>query len=578
MSDRPPPEDVAATFCATLADEWSRCGVTDVVVSPGSRSTPLALAVADHPRLRVHVHHDERSAGFMALGLGLAGERPAVVVTTSGTAAVELHAAVVEANQARVPLIAATADRPPELRGVGAPQTVDQVHLFGRAVRWFAEPGVAGQETAHAWRSLAARSVAEARGDGEAGVPGPVHLNLSFREPLLGRAGELPAPRTDDDAWHTSGGVRTTVTRLGLERLSGLLDAPRGVIIAGRGAGDAEAVLALAHSTGWPVLADARSGCRSDEAAVVTMFDGILRHRPFADAQRPDVALRVGDPLASKVLGRWLAESGARQVLIHAEGAWVDPDHTATHVLRADPTSMFTALARTIGAPDPGWLAAWRAADDLGRAAIESVLATHPEPTEPGIARATLAAIPESATLIVASSMPVRDLEWYAAPRAGVRVFANRGANGIDGVVSTAVGIALAEPRRPTVALLGDVAMLHDTNGLLGLRERTVDLTMVVVDNDGGGIFSFLPQADVLPSGTFEQLFGTPHGVDLPTLWAAHRMMTIDPAGAAEVGPAIKASLDAGGPRVVRVRTERTANVAVHDEIHAEIARRLADS
>ena len=201
MNEPPASQDVAATFCATLADEWARAGVTDVVMSPGSRSTPLVIACADERRLRVHVQHDERSAGFVGLGLGLATGRPAVVATTSGTAAVELHPAVVEASQARVPLIVVTADRPPELRGVGAPQTIDQTHLFGRTVRWFVEPGVAEHVNAHTWRSLAARSVAEAAGDGEAGVPGPVHLNLAFRDPLLGEPGPLPRSVLRRGAW-----------------------------------------------------------------------------------------------------------------------------------------------------------------------------------------------------------------------------------------------------------------------------------------------------------------------------------------------------------------------------------------
>jgi len=578
VKDLPAPEDVAATFCATLAEEWTRAGVTDVVVAPGSRSTPLALAVAEEPRLRAHVHHDERSAGFMALGLGLAAGRPAVVVTTSGTAAVELHPSVVEAHQARVPLIVATADRPPELRGVGAPQTIDQVHVFGRSVRWFAEPGVAEAAVARTWRSLAARSVAEALGEGQSGIPGPVHLNLSFREPLIGRAGSLPPVRAGEEPWHTGGGARTTVTRLGLERLRGLLDASRGLIVAGRGAADLESVFGLARATGWPVLADARSGCRVPDPAVIGAFDAMLRHRSFADGQRPDVVLRLGEPPASKVLGHWLADGDARQVLVHADGAWVDPDHALDHVLRADPTSVCTALARTIGTPDAAWLDVWRTADDIAQVAIEAILSAHAEPTEPGIARAALAAVPDDATVIVASSMPVRDLEWYASPRSNVRVLANRGANGIDGVVSTAAGVALAEPRRPTVALLGDVAFLHDTNGLLNLHGRSVDLTIVVVDNDGGGIFSFLPQNAELERERFEQLFGTPHGVDLTTLAAAHGIMTIEPAGAAEVGPAIAASVGTGGVRVVRIRTDRRSNVVIHDEIHAEVACRLPES
>src|SRR4051812_36173814 len=218
---------VAATFCATLVDEWVRAGITDAVVSPGSRSTPLALAVAGDRRLSVHVHHDERSAGFIALGLALASGRPTVVVTTSGTAAVELHPAVVEASQACVPLVIATADRPAELRQVGAPQTVDQTHLFGTAVRWFTDPGVADVEQSEWWRSLGARSVAEAT-TGPAG-PGPVHLNLPFREPLVGEPGSLPEGRADGGPWHTTVGRRLAVDRQGTDRLAALPAVERGV-------------------------------------------------------------------------------------------------------------------------------------------------------------------------------------------------------------------------------------------------------------------------------------------------------------------------------------------------------------
>ncbi|MCU1454333.1 MAG: 2-succinyl-5-enolpyruvyl-6-hydroxy-3-cyclohexene-carboxylate synthase, partial [Acidimicrobiales bacterium] len=413
-----PLPNVAATFCATLADEWVRAGVTDVVVAPGSRSTPLALAVAAEPGLTVHVHHDERSAGFMALGVGLASGRPAVVVTTSGTAAVELHPAVVEAHQAGVPLILATADRPPELRDVGAPQTVDQTRLFGNAVRWFAEPGVPDVAQSATWRSLAARAVAEATA-GPAG-PGPVHLNLAFRDPLVGPAGALPPGRVDGSAWHTVGGSRVALDRRGAARLSDLLDVDRGVIVAGAGAGDPDAVLDLARATGWPVLADPRSGCRLVDERVVGAADALLRHERFAAAHRPDAVLRLGRLPASKVLGAWLAACEGPQVVVTGDGAWIDPDRTAAHVLHADPTAACTALARTIARPgDRGWAASWAAAEARAQAAFDEVLARHAEPTEPGVARTLLAALPEGTTVVVSSSMPVRDLEWYGAPRGG---------------------------------------------------------------------------------------------------------------------------------------------------------------
>lgn len=580
MTDAARPEDIQATFCATLVDEWVRGGVTDAVVCPGSRSTPMAIALAADDRVAVHVHHDERAGGFLALGLGLASGRPALVLTTSGTAAVELHPAVVEAHQASVPLIVLAADRPPELHHVGAPQTIDQIHLFGGATRWFADPGVPDEAGRSSWRALAARSVAEAT-TGAAG-PGPVHLNLAFREPLAGVAGDLPVGRSDGAPWHTTVGRRAAVDRFGTARLTELLDADRGVIIAGDGAGDPEIVLALAAATGWPVLADPRSGCRLPVSGVVAAFDAVLRHGPTAASLRPDVVLRLGAPPASKVLAQWVAGSGAVEVAVDAHGRWFDAAHTAAHVLHADPGAACQALLRLVGGRadvNAAWVGAWASAEDAAQGAIDAVLAAHEEPTEPGIARTVASALPAGATLVVSSSMPVRDLEWYAAPRSDLRVLSNRGANGIDGVVSTAVGAALAAKAEgsgaPTAVLIGDVAFLHDTNALLGLAARDVDLTIVVVDNDGGGIFSFLPQAEALERARFEQLFGTPHGADLTLLAAAHNLMTIEPITAEDIRPAITASVDARGSRLVRIRTNRPENVKVHDEVHAAVAQAL---
>lgn len=575
----PVPTDTAtlnATFCATLVDEWVRCGVTDAVVAPGSRSTPMALALSGRPDVRLHVHHDERAAAFIAVGLGLATGRPAIVVTTSGTAAVELHPAVVEAHQAGVSLVAVTADRPPELFDVGAAQTVDQTHLFGSAVRWFAEPGPPVVEAAWTWRSLAARAVAEAVG-GSAG-PGPVHLNLGFRDPLVGEPAALPAARDDGAAWHTVGGRRIAVDRTGTERLTTLLDADRGVIIAGVGCGDPRAVVALADAAGWPLLADPRSGCRIEHPAVVVHSDAILRHRPSAQALVPEVVLRLGGPPASKVMGTWLATSRARQVAVDAHGRWFDADRTASYVLHADPTAAVTALARLVGRPrTDGWGGRWERAEAAASGAVDAVLREHGEPTEPGVARSLAGSLGDGATLVVSSSMPVRDLEWYGGIHPGVRVLANRGANGIDGVVSTAVGVALANRDTGTTAVLvGDVAFLDDSNALLGIKARGIDLTIVVVDNDGGGIFSFLPQAGALDTDRFELLYGTPHGVDIAALAAAHGVVTVQPAGAGDVGEAVAASVSAGGVGLVHIRTDRTANVAVHDEIHAAVAAALS--
>ena len=553
----------AATFCATLVDEWARAGVTDAVVCPGSRSTPLAVALASDPRVVVHVHHDERSGAFMALGIGLASGRPAVVLTSSGTAAVELHPAIVEAHQSAVPLIAATADRPPELQGVAAPQTIDQQHLYGGSVRWFVDAGVPSEETRGAWRSLGARSVAEALGAGGRG-PGPVQVNLPFRDPLVGEPGELPTGRASGRAWHTVVDDRSDLDDAAVDTLTETLAAVRGVIIAGRGTGGA-GVHALAEKLAWPVLADPRSGARVPARTTVAAFDSVLRHPRFAADHRPEVVLRVGEQPASKVLAQWLAASGAREVVVHRRGAWIDPDRTADVVVAADPSPFIAALAKRLagtGASATPWLARWAHAEEVAQRAIAAALGASTGPTEPGVARDVMAVLPEGSSLVLSSSMPVRDVEWFAAPRVGVDVFSNRGANGIDGVVSTAIGVALAS-RRPTALLVGDVALLHDTNGMLMASSRDVDLTIVVVDNDGGGIFSFLPQATSLAPDTFERLFGTPHGVDLTALAAVHGIPEVTSLG------------EGNGVRMMRVRTNRAANVAVHDRINRAVVAAL---
>jgi 2-succinyl-5-enolpyruvyl-6-hydroxy-3-cyclohexene-1-carboxylate synthase len=565
--------DAQATFCATLVDEWVRAGITDAVVAPGSRSTPMALALARRSELTVHVHHDERSAGFVGLGLGLASGRPAIVLTTSGTATTELHNAVVEAHQAHVPMVVCTADRPPELQHVGAPQTIDQSHLYGRAVRWHCDAGVPDGTRASTWRSLAARAALEATG----WPPGPVHLNLPFRDPLTADADALPTGAPDGQPWHRAAGTTTGLSDRELLALIGKMAGRRGLIVAGGGAGDPSTVHALARVLGWPVLADPRSGCRLPRPTTVAHADALLRSIRFAGSHRPQVVLRLGAPPASKVVGEWLAAPGALHVMVAPPGAWWDPDHTAAIVCSADPTALCRQLTSALEAHGAAadWMGAWRAADDAASRAIARVLAAHREPTEPGTARDVVAALPDGASLVVSSSMPVRDVEWYAEPRAGLRTFANRGANGIDGVVSTAVGVALASGKAPTAALVGDIAFLHDANGLLGATGRDIDLTVVVVDNDGGGIFSFLPQAHQIPTATFERLFGTPHGVKAEELAAAHGIASLTIDDPAALVPAIRSTTGSGGVWVVVVRTDRRANVGIHDELNGAVGSAL---
>jgi 2-succinyl-5-enolpyruvyl-6-hydroxy-3-cyclohexene-1-carboxylate synthase len=569
------PADVQATFAATLVDEWLRSGVRHAVVCPGSRSTPLALALSERPEIALQVHHDERSGAFLALGLGLATGRPAVVLTTSGTAAAELHAAVVEADLAGVPLLACTADRPPELRDVGAPQAIDQVHLYGRAVRWFGDPGVPDVASAARWRAFAGRAYGATLG----ARPGPVHLNLPFREPLVGAAGPLPPGRGDGRPWVATrvAAAPTLATRAdvsvepsGLESLAGLAGR-RGVIVAGAAPVDGAAVHRLAEALGWPVLAEPRSAAWIPAATGIVHVDAILRSSRAADGLRPEAILRVGAPGASRVVSEWLAASGADEVVVGAAG-WSDPAATAATVVDGPPAAVLAALGSAAPdlAPD-AWLQRWRAASQAAATALASALAPESTPNEPGVARDVVAALPDGARLVVASSMPIRDVERYATPRHGVAVLANRGANGIDGTVSTAVGLAIGSDA-PTALLIGDLAFLHDSNGLLGVADRDIDLVCVVVDNDGGGIFSFLPQARAVPAERFEALFGTPHGLDIVALAAAYGVDARALAPDEEVGAAVREAAAKGGVHVVVARTDRAANIGVHARIDGAVA------
>lgn len=561
----------ALSFCATLVDEWARAGVTDAVVCPGSRSTPMALALARDDRIALHVHHDERAAGFMALGIALASGRPAVVLTTSGTAAVELHPAVVEAHQARVPLIVCTADRPPELQGVGAPQTIDQVHLFGSAVRASFDPGPPGDATRDMWRSMAAHAFIASTGI----PPGPVQVNLQLRDPLVGGAVDVPQGRRDGAPWHSRLSGTMSPDAAMLDALFDVCDGRRGVIIAGAGAGDVASVVAFAHLVGWPVLADPRSACRISDPAVVTHFDPLLR-TGLADELVPDVVMQLGDHPASKVLSNWTARSGATHVSVQPHGSITDPQRITALNLVVDPAHLCRGAAERGGwaRSDDRWLACWSEAQRVAAVVISEVLGSYDELTEPGAARVLSEAMAPGSSLVVSSSMPVRDLEWYTAACEGVRVFSNRGANGIDGVVSTALGVALTGS--PTAVLVGDVAFLHDSNALVGATHRGVDLTMVVVDNDGGGIFSFLPQAELVDRATFEKLFGTPHGVDLTALAAVHGVTATRVRTVGGLAGALADSVGAGGVHLVVVESDRELNLAVHRELNSAVASALS--
>ena len=557
-----------ATFCATLVDEWLHCGVRHAVVSPGSRSTPIALEIANRQEIEMHIFHDERSAAFAALGIAKASGVPAILVCSSGTAAVEFHPAVVEAHHSETPILICTADRPAELQGVGAPQTIDQQNLYGVAIRKFVNAEVADDSESHTWRHIARDLFATSLGD----VQGPVHLNLRFREPLMGFATNLP-PRDANDAVITKK-VALPSSR-SLRKLNKALESENGLIIAGPENYRVESILRLAETLGWPIIADPRSGTRVPNKLVVAGADAILRDEDFSKRLRPDVVLRFGTLPASKVVNSWLSGSGANQVVITTTPSLTDPDRQCSLHIVSDIDELCAGLVsvhskESIRNRSLSWLDKWIAAEDSAQKAINAALADEPGLTEPGVARAIYALVPEASHLVVSSSMPIRDVEWFGAPRNGLRVHANRGANGIDGVVSTAVGVALAT-RQPTTLLIGDIALLHDVNGLINLASRKIDLRIVVIDNNGGGIFSFLPQAQALDEAKFEKIFGTPHDANIKMLAQAHQINTHELTNISDLAEV----LSQRGPWLARVVTDRQENVKVHERINQMVASNL---
>lgn len=572
----------ASDFGRVLVDELARCGVTEACLAPGSRSAPLALALAGDQRVRLHVRIDERSAGFLALGLAKGSGRPVVLLCTSGTAAANFHPAVLEASESGVPILVLTADRPPELRGTGANQTVDQVKLYGPAVRWFCEVGAPDGrmgEVAY-WRSLACRAWAEAAGAlGRA--PGPVHLNLALREPLVASPEDAAHPepldgRVDGTPWTRTSAAPPAPSAMDvLEVAAAVASAERGVVVVGDRDGDGTPLLQLAEHAGWPVLAEPTSGARGGDQSIST-YHSLLADPAFTAAHRPDFALVVGRVALSRPLLALLA-TGVPQVRVDASGAWHDPARSAHRIVVADPGLLADAVAAQSGRRATStWLDSWQEAERTTRRALDQVLDAEDGLTEPRIARDVAALAPDGALLVAGSSMPIRDLNVAMAPRAGLRVIGNRGASGIDGFVSTAVGAALAYDG-PALALTGDLSLLHDQNGLLvGPGEPRPDLVVVVLNNDGGGIFSFLPQAG-LPDH-FERLFGTPHGVDLADVARAAKCGYQRLERPDDLAGALESARGEGGIAILEARTDRAANAALHDRIQHAVSAAIARS
>ncbi len=511
------PANASTAVATALVDELVRCGVRDLVLAPGSRSAALAFAAHAQDGLRLHTRIDERSAGFLALGIARTARRPVVVVTTSGTAVANLHPAVLEASHAGVPLVLLTADRPARLRGTNANQTTDQARIFGTAVRDQADlpaghPGsgeVEGRQVA-SWRAVAARAAATARGRLGA-RPGPVHLNVQFEDPLTPGTGDgwgiALDGRLEHEPWMLPGPVLSAEP----EELDPL---PRTVVVAGDDAGPPARV--LAEAAGWPLLAEPTSGSRTGDAVVRT-YRLLLADEDLAG--RVQRVVVFGHPTLSRPVNRLLARDDVEVVAVTGPSGWSDPGLHVSRVVHA---------VSTLPAPPDVWTEEWRTRDAELSRRLDGLLAAQATLTPHQVAGAVSAALPPGGLLFVGASNPVRDLDLMVAPYAvGDRrmVVGNRGLAGIDGTVSSAVGAALGRPHSTRcLALLGDVTFLHDSNGLvLGPEEERPGLTLVVVNDDGGSIFASLEQGAERHAASYDRLFGTPHRVDLASLCAATR-------------------------------------------------------
>lgn len=585
---RPPfvamlPSQTAYLYIGAFVDELARAGVAHVCIAPGSRSTPLALTFAEQKNIKLWMHYDERSAAFFALGLAKATRQPVALVCTSGTAAANFFPAIIEAHYARVPLLALTADRPPELRDAGAPQTIDQIKIYGAYAKWFVEMNLpeGTPEALRYTRTVAGRAVAEAT----AAPAGVVHLNFPLREPLV------PVPTTVDfETARPAGQPYVSVSSgtrapeaASIEKLAGeLARIERGLIIAGPQTqpGFPVAVAQLAEQLGYPILADPLSQVRCGphvRTHVIDSYDAFLRDEETASQFSPEVVLRLGPlPTSKPVLQFLQRHAHARQILID-DGGWHDPARLASDVFVCDPTLFCEALTRLSQEWAEGegqhWLTGWLEIARQTRAAITAQIHSYVEPFEGRVFSELAECLPDGATLFASSSMPVRDLDtFFAGNERRLRFLSNRGANGIDGVVSSALGASVAGP---LVLVIGDIALYHDMNGLLAAKLHGLNAVIVLINNDGGGIFSFLPQA--AHPQHFEQLFGTPHGLNFAPVAELYGATLTRPTNWQEFQHAVIHGLVSGGLHIIEIRTNRETNVTMHRAVWKAVSTKLRE-
>jgi len=560
-------------------------GVRDACICPGSRSAPLVLAL-DRSGIRIHVAVDERAGAYFALGLAKASRRPVAILTTSGTAAANLHPAVVEAFHSRVPLLVLTADRPPELRETGAAQTIDQIKLFGTAVRWFHEVGTPSPEP-DSLRYVAGLAVRAAR---ECSRPpaGPVHLNFAFREPLVPAPDAIPRRTGERDAGpgapvsEEAPASSTAPAPSDVARAARLLRSRRhGLLACGPdsdGGGFPEAIARLAAITGYPILADPASQVRygsHDRSRVCGAYDTFLRSEAFARAQAPEVVLQFGAALTSRAYHLYVARHpNALHLLVDEGGLWRDPSHRATERFVAGAAPFAAALAESLARgsdPLPRWNEAFARAERAATDAVRAYRTDRRTLSEGPLVADFLESAPEGTIVYAGNSMVIRDLDGYAnGSGRRVRVLANRGANGIDGIVSSGLGASAAN-EGPVLVITGDLSFHHDLNGLAAFRNADLAATIVVMNNDGGGIFSFLPIAR--HGAAFERYFGTPHGLEFSSAAALYGLPYLCPESPEEARARVAESLSRRERLIVEIRTNRDENRASHQDASSRAIR-----
>jgi 2-succinyl-5-enolpyruvyl-6-hydroxy-3-cyclohexene-1-carboxylate synthase len=565
-------------YIAAFVAELSKTGVEDVVISPGSRSTPMALVMAEHPDLRIHIQVDERSASFFALGIAKATQKPVALLCTSGTAAANYYPAVIEANISRVPLLVLTADRPHELRDVGAPQAIDQIHLYGKNVKWFVEmaPPEKTEDMIRYARTVCGRAAATA-----ASYPqGPVHLNFPFREPLI--------PLMDENLFElperVGGYVEIETGHLSLSDQTfaaiseDIASYKKGIIVCGQLDNNefTEEVIALANKLQFPIIADPLSQLRSGKHEgqhIIDAYDAFLRNEDAKSALKPDVIIRFGAMPISKALTIFIKENrNARQFVVDSGAGWREPTMSASEMLYCD-EALFCKKIVESAAPvrKSDYLQKWLTVNELAKEQLAAISQVE-DLSEGKLFQQLTEMLPEGSTLFVGNSMPIRDLDsFFLLNEKNIKVMANRGANGIDGIVSTALGVASVS--QPCYLVLGDLTFYHDLNGLLASKLYNIDINILLINNNGGGIFSFLPQAK--EPKHFEKLFGTPLDLDFSHVVEMYNGKYDLIQDWEHFSDTFAKNQKIGGLKVMEIRTARDSNLKEHRDLWNSVSREI---